>query len=285
MDLGEGLAIGLQRLNDKKEREKERARAEGKEAATLRKLMSLYDEEGKDKYTTMGLSELRGSAQYLAMQKTLSDVRAMKREEHNAKSLERLVKEFDDGGAAGKPTLTDQAPMSTGIGLLPTQQRSNARPELNARNLVQMLPKHAGAAGSHNMANLLRLLQSGDEAGGGSEPEMMRLGDSDVIHNRKTGAFQISPFSKANAAAQANKGRLKAEARPVFDKYGEPTGAYQTVISGDDPDAVDEWVRKANGKNTPAATGKTSAPGKKGDRVKQNGVVYEFDGRQWNAVQ
>lgn len=61
--IGGGLAIG----NDRREREKEKQKKEAQEAAALRKLMATTDPDHKDSYTTMGLPELQGAHEAIAV--------------------------------------------------------------------------------------------------------------------------------------------------------------------------------------------------------------------------
>lgn len=66
------------------EQKKERAKAEATETQSLRKLMSIYDPENKDQYTSMGLGDLRGSAQAIAIKQHMDELQ--RKEEERAYS-------------------------------------------------------------------------------------------------------------------------------------------------------------------------------------------------------
>lgn len=71
-----------------------------------------------------------------------------------------------------------------------------------------------------------------------------------------TGAFQYDPYSRTEAERKANAGKVTARSVPVLDKFtGEPTGQYMMTVTGDDPSAVNEWVRKINGQTAGADDG------------------------------
>ena len=68
--VGENLAAGIAQFGRNLERYTERRRSEAQESAALRKLLSIYAPDQKDSFATMGLGDLRGAAQGIAVQQT-----------------------------------------------------------------------------------------------------------------------------------------------------------------------------------------------------------------------
>lgn len=66
--VGENLAAGIAQFGQNIQRYTERRRSEAQESAALRKLLSIYAPEQKDSFATMGLGDLRGAAQGIAVQ-------------------------------------------------------------------------------------------------------------------------------------------------------------------------------------------------------------------------
>lgn len=69
------LAQGISNLGQAAAAGVDRVRNDARETQALRKLAEIYDPQGKDKYTAMGLGELRGAAQGFALEQNLGDQR------------------------------------------------------------------------------------------------------------------------------------------------------------------------------------------------------------------
>lgn len=153
---------------ERDEKKAEQVRAFSTEAQSLRKLMSIYQPERKDEFTTMGLGDLRGesmayagkAAEAKARQETLKS----QREEQSAKALEALLKQ------AGQTT-----PMSVPSSVMPgvfPDRTVGTRAPLTASRVRELLPDHPDAANSGNLVDLMRVLQAGDDEGGGGDPRV-----------------------------------------------------------------------------------------------------------------
>jgi hypothetical protein len=143
----------------------EKLRTEAQETQTLRKLMSIYEPERKDQFTSMSLADLRGESLAYAGKATVAKERQetmkAKRDEESAQSMQALV------AALGQTTPT-RFRSSTMPGVFPDAV-AGTRPPVTAARVREMLPSYPGAANSGNLPDLLRVLQSGeatDETGG-----------------------------------------------------------------------------------------------------------------------
>jgi len=150
---------------ERDEKKAEQVRAFSTEAQSLRKLMSIYQPERKDEFTTMGLGDLRGESMAYAGKaaeaKSRQETLKAQREEQSAKALEALLKQ------AGQTT-----PMSVPSNVMPgvfPDRSVGTRAPLTASRVRELLPDHPDAANSGNLVDLLRVLQTGeatDETGG-----------------------------------------------------------------------------------------------------------------------
>jgi hypothetical protein len=241
MSMAEGLA-----WRDAFDKAQEKKKNEAMETQSLRKLLSIYQPEGKDEYTTMNLADLRGAAQGYALKaKDAQDKRdAMKgqREEQSAAALKALVGELGQTRAL-------RLPNSTAPGLFP-DTTVQARPPVTAARVRELLPSHPDAANSGNFADLLRILQAGDAEGTtmAGPPERTTLGDADVIYSRKTGAFQLAPSSKS--AAEADRTRFNVE--PILGPTGRIKGYGVKATFGSETEAK-SWAEQQNQSLTGAA--------------------------------
>lgn len=113
---------------------REKKRQEGMEATSLRKLMSIYDPEGKDQYTSMGLGELRGSAQAIAVKQHLEQLQR----EEEARTAERNFYDVLGNVPGG---VGPAAPL-TGERMLSAAAQSNYR--LPPQVLTQMMKESEG---------------------------------------------------------------------------------------------------------------------------------------------
>jgi hypothetical protein len=185
MSMAEGLA-----WRDAFDKRQEKKKNEAMETQSLRKLLSIYQPEGKDTYTTMGLADLRGAAQGFALKaKDAQDQREAQkgqREEQSAQALKALL------GDLGQ-TRPLNLPNSTAPGVFP-DTTVQARQPVTAARMRELLPSHPAAANSGNFADLLRVLQTGDateDAGG--PPQIMEgpFGTKLVTDARGRGTPQV----------------------------------------------------------------------------------------------
>lgn len=216
----------------------EAARAFSTEAQSLRKLMSIYQPERKDEFTTMGLGDLRGesmayagkAAEAKARQETLK----AQRDEQSAKALEALLKQ------AGQTT-----PMSVPSSVMPgvfPDRTVGTRSPLTASRVRELLPDHPDAANSGNLVDLMRVLQAGDDESGGGGIEFVTDPAGAVIaRSRKTDQFQYSPASRADAEA----GRTRFTVEPIMDKFGQPAAYGVKAQFGNEKEAQ-AWAEQQN---------------------------------------
>lgn len=78
------LAEGIASLGRSAQRGVDRVRDDARETQALRQLAGIYDREGKDKYTSKGLGELRGIVQGFALEQALGD-QQIRRDESKAR--------------------------------------------------------------------------------------------------------------------------------------------------------------------------------------------------------
>lgn len=88
------------------EQKKERAKAEATETQSLRKLMSIYDPENKDSYTSMGLGDLRGSAQAIAVKQHMDELQRQEEERAAEKNFYEMVNPTAPGGVGPDAPVT-----------------------------------------------------------------------------------------------------------------------------------------------------------------------------------
>jgi len=86
----------------------ERERNEATETKALRTLMQVYDPDGKDKYTAMGLGELRGSAQAIAVKQHMQQLAKQQQQDQAEQMFYQLANPAAPGG------MGPDAPMTPG---------------------------------------------------------------------------------------------------------------------------------------------------------------------------
>lgn len=104
--VGENLAAGISQLGQNIERFAERRRTEAQEAAALRKLLSIYDPNAKEAVATMGLGELRGAAQGMAVQ------RQMAAQEQQARLVNAQIANFEADNQRADQQAQERADMA-----------------------------------------------------------------------------------------------------------------------------------------------------------------------------
>lgn len=104
--VGENLAAGVAQLGQNIERYTERRRNEAQEAAALRKLLSIYDPNAKEAVATMGLGELRGAAQGMAVK------RQMDAQEQQARLVNAQIANFNADNQRADAQAQERADMA-----------------------------------------------------------------------------------------------------------------------------------------------------------------------------
>ena len=177
-------------LAERAEKKAEQERTQAQEVQTLRKLMSIYEPNRKDQFTTMNLADLRGesmayagkAAEAKARQETLKT----QRDEQSAQSLQALI------GELGQTTPT-RFPSTTMPGIFPDTV-AGTRPPITASRVRELLPNYPAAANSGNLVDLMRVLQAGDAAEeGNGTPVVMEgpFGTKLVTDSRGRGTPQV----------------------------------------------------------------------------------------------
>lgn len=206
---------------NQREAKAEAAKKESAEAQSLRKLMAIYEPDRKDQFTTMSLADLRGeSMAYAGKAKQAAE----QREILKAKREELAAQQQDQSAAALRRVLQDAGSLNETEVLAEGNGpvRQTRRPvAMSPQRLQAVLARNPDAVNADNFAptmNSLRALLDDGAAENAGAPESATMGDSDVIFNRKTGQFQISPFSKAEANKKEAEGFIEVpdEKDPLY---------------------------------------------------------------------
>ncbi len=164
---------------------------EATEATTLRKLAGVYDPENKDRYTTMGLDELRGTAKAFALKQAMQE-----QQQTQALNTEKL--------AGLKRAAASESALSRAV-----QGAGTAVPAIQTPGMFGGDVAPAGKFGAPTRASLSSALMDNPEAilapdapqristlmeaaGGkaGVMPVPAKIGGRNLIVNPKSGAFQ-----------------------------------------------------------------------------------------------
>jgi hypothetical protein len=202
-------------FSKKREAEAERLRKESQETQSLRKLMAIYQPERKDQFTAMGLPDLRAEAEgFVTKNKVVKEQREAQAAEQQRQSAAALMQVLQDAGS-----LNEQEVLAEGRGPVRQTRQPVA---MTPQRLQTVLARNPAAVNAENFApniNALRALLTDTTASADAGmPESATMGESDVIFNRKTGQFQISPFSKAAANKKEAEGyiELPDEEDPLY---------------------------------------------------------------------
>lgn len=227
----------------KREAEAERLKNEASEATTLRKLMSLYDPERKDHFTTMDLPNLRGEVMaFTGKQRQMKEAK----DAMTAQALQELLGEFN------QPAQPTEIESPSAPGLFPNLRTSTTRP-LNANNLRAALPRHAAAAAHPNLPDLLRILQQGDlqdEEGGLPQILPGPFPNTRIVTDARG-------RSTPQVVRESDSSRFTVE--PIMDRFGRPAGYGVKAQFGSEEEAK-AWADKQNkgGASVPASQYKTA---------------------------
>jgi len=252
MSFAEGLAI-----REAMDRRQEKSRSEANKAKALRTYLGEVDPKNKDRLTTLSLAELEGLGQAFATKTALAK---QQREELKAaqddRSAAALARVLQDAGS-----LNETEVLAQGRG--PVRQ-TRATVPMTASRLQTVLARNPDAVRSENFAPTLNALRAliGDGAAaeqGGLEFVKSPTG-AVITREKKTGAFQYDPFSKADA--EQNRTRFAVE--PIMDRFGRPAGYGVKATFGTEAEAQ-AWAEKQNGGTS---TGTTASQYKDANEVK-----------------
>lgn len=250
-------------LMEAKDRKSEQQRSEANKAKALRAYLGEVDPENKDRLTALGLAELEGLGQAFATKTALAK---QQREELKAAQEDRsaaaLARVLQDAGTETVETPAFTLPFVRGFTFPAT--RSTRPVPMTANRLQSVLARNPDAARSENFAPTLNALRAliGDGAAaeqGGLEFVKSPTG-AVITREKKTGAFQYDPFSKADA--EQNRTRFAVE--PIMDRFGRPAGYGVKATFGTEAEAQ-AWAEKQNGGTS---TGTTASQYKDANEVK-----------------
>lgn len=242
MSFAEGLAI-----REAMDRRQEKSRSEANKAKALRTYLGEVDPENKDRLTALGLAELEGLGQAFATKTALAkqqreELKAAQ-DDRSAAALGRFVQDAT--------SLNEMEVLAQGNG--PVRQTRQPVP-FTMRRLLEVQGRHPDAVSAANYPQILsamRQLIGDSEAADRGGLEFVKSPTGAVItREKKTGAFQYDPFSKADA--EQNRTRFAVE--PIMDRFGRPAGYGVKATFGTEAEAQ-AWAEKQNGGTSTGTSG------------------------------
>ena len=210
----------------------ERERNEATETKALRTLMQVYDPDGKDKYTAMGLGELRGSAQAIAVKQHMDQLAREEQQQQNAIEFQRLLSQPNGGSAASRmaAVMAGTGP-TTGAAMAPAMvaqyMQDQQQPTMTPRRVLAT----ATQAGYRLPPQMMtQLMQQGDD-GAGWQLDPRQIQD---LSNYGLPGQVFVPTSKGGGAI-----RSKFDPSQFMDVEG-----YTTVPGKDGPRYIKEAAPK-----------------------------------------
>lgn len=180
----------------------DKQKADGQKASTLRKALSLYDDQNKDQYTSMGLADLEGAVMAMSLKRAGQQ---FAQEEEEVRQRQRQVKR-DDAlteavEKAGKDRFSVPGTMTEMVGGRSSMPAIDveARVPLTVERLSRAIAERPEAIHSKGMGNLDALLRATDRE---YLPRVMNYGGSDFLVNPRTGSVE----AKLPGAGGANAG-------------------------------------------------------------------------------
>lgn len=251
----------------------EKKRNEAQETQSLRKLMSLYTPERKDEFTAMNLADLRGEAEGIAVKSALQKQQQEQQQAaQETQSTAAMARVLQDAGS-----LNETEVLAQGNGPVRATRQPVA---MTPQRLQTVLARNPQAIANRDFAPNMQALRAliGDataEDRGGLEFVTTPTG-AIVTREKKTGAFQYDPFSKA----EATQNRTQFSVKPIMDKFGRSAG-YGVEAQFGSEDEAKAWADKQNqtfGGNTKdldEATAKALLKEAGGDKVKARALAKE----------
>jgi hypothetical protein len=262
---------------------------QARQAKELRKTLSDVDPQNADKYKGMGLSELRGTVSAMELSQKKEAFNAMRQQQQLA--MQRTGQEITDTARRqrGEDALTSalrgaqppvtNTPMSAATGMpgaSPFNVNVPTQGQPSASALVTSILQNPEAANTPGGQAILREWLQNNV----TPPQSATVGGVPIITQGRT--FVVDPRYKYQQQEQAREA-LK------------PQPGTGPMTSGDYFWTGKEWRAKPAAKGRGDITkwaqeGGAGAPQsqtfqpKAGQRVRQNGVLYEFDGEKWNEV-
>lgn len=191
----------------------EKQKDDANKATALRRALSIYDSENKDQYTTMGLPDLEGSMQSIALKRALlqqqqqeAQLQDYQDKRESSTALQRAV------GEMGRLSTGETLDLGQGPINPPAVEPTNDR-------LLAALSRNPAAVNAPGGLNVLQQALSRTD----STPRVLTLGDRQFLVNPRTGGVEADLSKQTGLPTDfVPLGATVDEGGKVDIRYGPP---------------------------------------------------------------